>query len=195
MELRTVVLIVFVLIIISVLATPSSKSVVPTTDEVAPAITQAAAGNVELLRKAKYVELKKIENVVGASGGTINVGNIMLYPKGASQPLPASALTATASSVYDPKYPASQVINYAIPSSFWHSKHPTAQAGEWVRVELTEPTVLDHITVLNRADDPNVPVIALRMIGVQVTVLDTDSKPIKTYVISEKAPAYTFAAS
>jgi len=170
-----------------------SKSVEPT--PAAVAIVPTPAGDIQLVRKAKYVELKKIGNVVGISGGTINIGNIMLYPAGSRSPLPSSALTATASSVYAPAYPASQVINYSNPNGFWHSKHPTAQAGEWVRVELKEPTALDSVAILNRADDPAVPVIALRMIGVQVSILDAGGNPIKSYVIAEKAPTYTFAAS
>jgi F5/8 type C domain len=175
----------------------TSKSVEPTPEAVVPAVTAAAAGNVEFVQKAKYVELKKISSPNPGPAnyaGIMNVGSIMLYPKGSTAPLPASALTATASSQFAAGHSADQVLNYDNPASFWHSKL-TPDLGEWVRVELKEPTALDHITFLNRADVAGSNVEAVRMLGTQVSILDADSKPIKTYVVTEKSPSYTFAAS
>ena len=103
-------------------------------------------------------------------------------------------MTATASSQFAAGYSADQVLNYANPASFWHSK-ATSDFGEWVRVELKDPVALDHITFLNRADVAGSNVEAARMLGTQVSILDADSKPIKTYVVAEKSPSYTFAAS
>jgi F5/8 type C domain len=188
---------VVVIVLVWYFTRSTSKSVEPTPEAVVPAATPAAAGNVEFVQKAKYVELKKISSPNPGPadyGGILNVGNIMLYPKGSTAPLPASALTATASSQIAAAYSADKVLDYANPASFWHSKMGPA-LGEWVRVELKEPMALDHITFLNRADVAGSNVEAVRMLGTQVSILDADSKPIKTYVVTEKSPSYTFAAS
>jgi hypothetical protein len=197
-----VVVVILLAVVGYYLFKPASKSVEPAPEAVAIVPTTAApvvatsAGNVQLVQKAKYVELKKIgsPNPGPANyAGIMNVGNIMLYPDGSGAPLPSSALTATASSQISPAYPPEAVINYAAPAGFWHSKMG-GELGEWVRVELKEPTALDHIVILNRADVPGSGVEAVRMLGVQVSILDADSKPIKSYVIAEKTPSYTFAA-
>jgi len=190
------VLLIFVIVAVWLFTRSASKSVEPTPDDADLAAT--ATGDIEFVKKVKYVELKKIGSPnPGFAGyaGTMNVGLVILLPKSGSQDIvPASALTATASSQLTTELSADQVIAYPDERKFWHSKL-TPDLGEWVRVELKEPMALDRIMILNRQDATGTNGDSARILGTQVTIMDTEGKPIKTYVITENSKFYTFAAS
>jgi len=190
-----VVLVVGALVIIRTFGAPDSKSIRPMLHSVIPAITPG--GNVELVRKVKYVELKKIgsPNPGDASlAGVMNISHIKLYAKGSAPYIPASKLTATASSQFALRYSADQVLNYANAGAFWNSKL-TPSLGEWVRVELKEPTALDRIVIVNIPHLPTNNVEAIRILGTQVSIIDTEGNTIKSYVIATNGVDYSLAAS
>jgi len=191
MELKTVVLIVFVIIIVSVLATPSSKSVVPTPDDAS--LVRTATGNIEVKPKVKFIELKKIAKTPSgnpAYAGIMNIKKIVIVPEDVVTG--NSTITATASSSMGTST-ADQVVNYDNPNSMWHSKI-TSEPGEWIRVELGTPVALKFITIMNREDVAGGPDDeSERIVGTQVTIMDAGSKPIKTYVITQKANMIKFA--
>lgn len=152
------------------------------------------AGDIVVVKKAQFIELKKIEKSAGPANyaGILNIMKLLVYPTADGPPLDGIDLTATASSAMSDVYGAANVLSYKNTTSMWHSKI-TGDVGEWLRIELSTPMSLDRISIINRPDVSPAGENS-RIIGTQVTILDTDKQPIKTYVIGKKGDKIDFIA-
>jgi len=172
---------------------PPSISKVP--DAVKEEVKILPAGDAVVVKKVKYIEFKKLEKTPGPStgyAGIINIMKVLVFPTIDGPPLTASEMTATASSTLGAEYAASNVLDYAAPSTMFHSRI-TGDVGEWLRVELKTPMALDHISILNRPDVS--PALEnSRIVGTQIAILDTEGSAVKTYVVGAAGDKLDFAA-
>jgi hypothetical protein len=182
--------IILLLIFLYCLA-PAPLSVVPTVGTAVAA--QTAAGHIEVIPKAKYIELKKISSPNQGKAeyaGILNIGKISVVPVDSG--VGGFGISATASSSLGGNTP-DKVLDYGNAGSMWHSK-VTPNLGEWIRLELSTPMALKKVIIANRPDVPGgTDHESARIMGTQVTIMDANSKPIKTYIVGNNAASLEFS--
>lgn len=187
MDSSTLVVLIIVLIVIAVKATSGgSKSKTPDPAKVGAVMT--AAGNLKIVKKVKYVEIKKERKGTVLGTTNMSIKRIKLYAIDGTI-IPASALRVVASSTLGAGTP-DHVVEYHITSGVWRPSNLLQSGPDWIRVELKEPVPLKSVVITNDVGNPTagpLPTYPLgeAIVGAQLTVMDVDGQPIYTQIFAQ----------
>ena len=182
------VVLIIVLIVVAVKATSGgSKSKPPDPAKVGAVITPA--GNMKIVKKVKYVEIKKAKS--GTILGTnMSIKRIKLLAIDGTI-IPSSALRVVVSSTLGTGNPDFIVDSNAhFESGVWRPSNATQSGSDWIRVELKEPVPLKSVVIKNDMGNPTArafPTYPLgeAIVGAQLTVMDVDGQPIYTQIFAQ----------